>query len=127
MNDSTVHSLFSINTPRNYNVGAKTNAIKKLSVVLHYEVEVGEYLLLSDSEESLSYLKSDNDNELEDHALLDVVVNEGSDDDDNIIRDFVWENMKNYKGQKENFMGSVGPQGAAKHVTEIVDVLKCFQ
>jgi hypothetical protein len=28
--------------------------------------------------------------------------------------------MKNYKGQKENFMGSVGPQGAAKHMTETV-------
>jgi hypothetical protein len=27
----------------------------------------------------------------------------------------VWEDMENYKGQRENFMGGVGPQGAAKH------------
>jgi hypothetical protein len=72
-------------------------------------------------------LKFDNDNELEDHALLDVVVNGGSYDDDNIIQDFVWENMENYKGQRENFMGTVVSQGAVKHVTEIVDVSKFFQ
>jgi hypothetical protein len=29
-------------------------------------------------------LEFDNDNELEDHPLLDVVVNDGSDEDDNI-------------------------------------------
>jgi hypothetical protein len=34
--------------------------------------------------------------------------------------------MNNYKGQKENFMGSVGPQRAAKQATDIVDVFKLF-
>jgi hypothetical protein len=34
--------------------------------------------------------------------------------------------MNNYKGQMENFKGSVGPQGAAEEVTEIVDILKLF-
>jgi hypothetical protein len=29
----------------------------------------------------------------------------------------VWEDMNNYKGQRENFTGSVGPQGALKQVT----------
>jgi hypothetical protein len=38
----------------------------------------------------------------------------------------VWENMQNYKRQRENFEGSVGPRGAAKHVTEIVDSFYCF-
>jgi hypothetical protein len=35
---------------------------------------------------------------------------------------FIWENMQNYKGQRVNFTGSVGPQGAAKGVMEIVDI-----
>jgi hypothetical protein len=34
--------------------------------------------------------------------------------------------MNNYKGQRENFTGSVGPQDAAKEVTEIVEVFELF-
>jgi hypothetical protein len=65
-------------------------------------------------------------NELEDHALLDTVRNEDSEKDDSDTQDFVWENMENYREQREKFMGSVGPQGAAEHITEIVDILKLF-
>jgi hypothetical protein len=32
----------------------------------------------------------------------------------------IWKNIQNHTGQSENFMGSIGPQLAAKHVTEIV-------
>jgi hypothetical protein len=81
-----------------------------------------EYLLQCESEQSLSDSDFDTENELEDRALLDTVINEDSDEDYSAMQDFVWENMENYKGQKENFMGSVGPQGAAKLVTEIVDI-----
>jgi hypothetical protein len=45
---------------------------------------VGEHLLLSEPEGILSYSEYDTDNELNDYALLDVVVNNGSDEDDNI-------------------------------------------
>jgi hypothetical protein len=93
--------------------------------VLHDE-EVGEYLLLSESEESLSDSEFDTDNELDDCALPDAVVNDGSDEDDSVTQDFVWENMQNCKGQRENFMGNVGPQGAAKYMTEIGDIFKFF-
>jgi hypothetical protein len=34
--------------------------------------------------------------------------------------------MNNYKRQRQNFTGGVGPQGAEKHVTEIVDILWLF-
>jgi hypothetical protein len=69
----------------------------------------------------------DTENDFEDHALLDTVVNDSNDeDDDSATKDFIWDNMKNYKGQRENFTGSVGPQGAAKHVMEIVDVFELF-
>jgi hypothetical protein len=63
---------------------------------------------------------------LDDHALLDTVGNEGSDEDDNATQAFVWENMENCTWQRENFTGGVGPQGAAKHVMEIVEVFELF-
>jgi hypothetical protein len=81
-------------------------------------------LLASESEESLSDSEFGSENELDDCSLLDVVVVDDSDEDD--IQDFVWEDMNNYKGQRKNFTGSVGPQGAADEVTEIVDVFKLF-
>jgi hypothetical protein len=86
---------------------------------------VKECLLGRETKESLSESEFDSENELDDCALLDVVVDDNSDEDD-IIQDFVWEDMNNYKGQRKNFMGSVGPQGAAKEVTEIVDVFDLF-
>jgi hypothetical protein len=94
--------------------------------VLHDEEEVGEYLLLSESEGNSSDSELDTDNELDDHAILDVMVNDGSDEDDSITQDIVWESVQNHKGQRENFMGIVGPQGSAKHMTEIVDFFYCF-
>lgn len=69
----------------------------------------------------------DTENDFEDHALLDTVVNDSNDeDDDSATKDFIWDNMKNYKGQRENFTGSAGPQVATKHVTKIVVILNCF-
>jgi hypothetical protein len=87
--------------------------------------DVKECLLASESEESLSDLEFYSENELDDCALLDVAVDDDSDEDD-IIQDSVWEDMDNYKGRRENFTGSVGPQGAAKEVTETVDVFELF-
>jgi hypothetical protein len=54
---------------------------------------------------------------LDDCILLDAVINDSGDEDDIITQDFVWENIQNYKRQRENFMGNVGPQGAGKHMT----------
>jgi hypothetical protein len=76
--------------------------------------EVGKYLLVSESEERSSDLEFGSDNELHDFALLDVVNND-SNEDDSIVQDFIWQDMKNYEGQREDFMGSVGPQTVAKH------------
>jgi hypothetical protein len=66
-------------------VAAKACTSWKRSAVLCGKEEVGEYLLLSESVGSLSYSEYNTDNELNDHALLDVVVNTGSDEDDNIM------------------------------------------
>jgi hypothetical protein len=97
---------------------------KKQPDVLHNEV--GEYLLPSESEGSSSDFELDIDNELDDRALPALVVNDGSEENDIITLDLVWENMEDYKGQGENLMSSNGPQGTSKHMTEIVRVLNCF-
>jgi hypothetical protein len=75
--------LFCKCTSRSYNIATKASTTKKQSGVLHDEVEVGEYLLLSESGGSLSYSEFDADSELDDPALLDAVVNDSSDEDDN--------------------------------------------
>jgi hypothetical protein len=93
---------------------------KKWSFALCDE-EGGEYLHLSESEENLSDSELDAENELDDRALLDAVVNDGRS-----TEDFVWENMQNYKGKRENFTDSVQPQFAARHVTEIMFILNRF-
>jgi hypothetical protein len=54
--------------------------------------------LFNETEESVSDLESDSDNEPEDRGLLDAVVNDKSEEDD-IIQDFTWEDMENYKEQ----------------------------
>jgi hypothetical protein len=98
-NASTVHSTLVYKYAScSFNVAAKASISKQQSAVLSDE-EVGEHLLLSESEESLSDSEFDTDNVQDDHAFLDVVVNDGSDEDDNITLDFVWENMENYTGQ----------------------------
>jgi hypothetical protein len=56
--------------------------------VLHVD-EVGECLLGSEYAEILS------DNELVDCAILDVVMDCHSDEDDDIIKDFLWEDVNN--------------------------------
>jgi hypothetical protein len=48
------------------------------------------------------------------------------DEDSSSTQGFIWKNMQTYEGQEENFMGSAGPQGAAKYVTEIVDIFNNF-
>jgi hypothetical protein len=53
---------------------------KKQPDVLHDEV--GEYLLPSESEGSLSDLELDMDNKLDDRALPELMVNDGSEEND---------------------------------------------
>jgi hypothetical protein len=96
-------------------IAAMASTSKKwLAVLSDDELEC---LLLSDSERSSSESDFDTENELEDRAVLDTMRSEDSD-----TEAFIWENMENYKGQRENFTASVGPQGPAKDVREIVDI-----
>jgi hypothetical protein len=63
---------------------------------------VKECFLCSESEESFSDSEFDSEYELDDCALLDIVVDDNSDEDDDIIQDFVWEDMNNYKEQRDS-------------------------
>jgi cytochrome c556 len=83
---------------------------KKRSAVL-CDDKVGEYLLLSESEES---------------AFLDAVVNDGSDEDDSATKDILWETMQNCKGQRENFTGNVGHKVLQNMLQKLWTFLNCF-
>jgi hypothetical protein len=83
---------------RSQHMEAMVSTSRKRSAVL-CDDDMKECLLGSESEESLSDSEFDSENELGDCALLDVVVDDDSDEDD-IIQDFVWEHMNNYKGQR---------------------------
>jgi hypothetical protein len=75
-------------------------ASRKQPAVLRDD-EVGGRLPGNKSEEGLSDLECDSENELDDCAVLDVEVDGDSDQDD--IKDFVWEDMNNYKGDQLSF------------------------
>jgi hypothetical protein len=53
------------------------------------DYEIGDCLLDSESEESLSDSECDSENEFDDCAVLNVVVN-GESDQDDTIQDFLW-------------------------------------
>jgi hypothetical protein len=77
MNSSTIHSPFFYKyASHSLHIAALASTSKKQSAVLCDEEEVGAYLLLSESEGSLSYLQFVTDNELDDHVLIDVVNDE---------------------------------------------------
>jgi hypothetical protein len=64
------------------------------------DYEIGDCLLDSESEESLSDSECDNENEFDDCAVLNVVVN-GESDQDDTIQDFLWghEQLQGTKGK----------------------------
>jgi hypothetical protein len=101
---------------RSLPVATLASTSNKRSAVLRDE-EL-ECFLQSDSDQSLSDSNFDTENELDDRAVFDTMSNE----DDSGNQAFIWENMQNYKGQRKNFTGSVGPQGPIKDVMEIVDI-----
>jgi hypothetical protein len=71
-------------------------------------------------------LKFDTENQFNDHAFLDSVINDSSDEDASSTQDFIWETMQTSKGLREYFTSSAGSQGTEKYVSENVDILNCF-
>jgi len=74
------------------------------------------------SDESFSDSSSDSvcssDNEIDDIAVADTVINYDSGDEEEILhRDFRWETVDNYTRHREVFSCDFGPRNGAENVT----------
>ena len=71
------------------------------------------------SDESLSDSSSESvsssDNEIDNTAVADAIINYDSGDEEEILhRDFRWETMNNYTGHREVFSCDFGPRNGQK-------------
>jgi hypothetical protein len=83
----------------------------------------------SDSDRSSINSKIDSDHSVDDIAVVDTLVNDHDDDNEaevDSVESFVWEDMSNYKGQREQFRRGSGCQGATKEVHEIAESFELF-
>jgi len=86
--------------------------------------------IVYNSDKSFSDSNSDSvsssDNEIDDIAVADAIINDDSGDEEEILnRDFRWETMDNYTGHREVFSCDFGPRNGAENVT-LYNVLSCF-
>jgi hypothetical protein len=90
--------------------------------------------VLSDSESS--FFDSDDSSGIDDLPVGEAIAIERTEDEDSDNESavqsvssaarFTWEDMTNYVGRREQFIGNCGPQNDAKDVTEGADILKFF-
>ena len=83
------------------------------------------------SDESLSDSSSDSvsssDNEIDDIAVADAIINDDSGDEEELLhRDCRWETMDNYTGHREVFSCDFGPRNGAEKVNDIVQCFELF-
>jgi len=81
--------------------------------------------IVYNSDESLSDSNSDSvsssDNEIDDIAVTDAIINDDSGDEEEILyRNFRWETVDNYTGHREAFICDFGPRNGAENVSDIV-------
>ena len=86
--------------------------------------------IVYNSDESLSDSSSDSvsssDNEIDDIAVADAIINDDSGDEEEILhQDFRWETMENYTGHREVFTCDFEPRDGVENVTLYI-VLSCF-
>ena len=74
---------------------------------------------------------SNSDNEVDDIAVADAIINDDSGDEEEILhQDFRWETMDNYTAHREVFSCEFGPRNGAENVSDIEhvsDIVKCFE
>jgi len=85
--------------------------------------------IVYNSDESLSDSSSDSvsrsDNEIDNIAVTDAIINDDSGDEEEILhQDYRWETMHNYTGHREVFSCDFGPRNGAENVSDIV---QCFE
>ena len=96
---------------------------KRLSVP---EEEIEEELLLEYDSEVSESTESDSDEVIEDRSELDLIKEYSDHSEEEPEDSFFWEDMKNYEGEREKFVGGSGPQGKASLVTDILDAFELF-
>ena len=74
-----------------------------------------------DSDDSFTDSSSDSvsssDNETDDIALTDAIINDDSSDEEEILHgDFTWETMDNYTGHRVVFSCDFGPRNGAENM-----------
>jgi len=70
---------------------------------------------------------SSSDNEIDDIAVADAIINDDSGDEEEILhRDFRWETMDSYTGHREVFSCDFGPRNGAENVSDIVPCFELF-
>ena len=68
---------------------------------------------------------SSSDNETDNAAVADAVINDDSDDEEEILhQEFIWENKDNCTGHTEVFSCDSGPRLGTENVSDILD---CFE
>jgi len=87
--------------------------------------------IVYNSNASLSDSSSDSisssDNEIDDIAVADAIMNDDSGDEEEILHwDFRWETMDNYTGHREVFSCDFGPRNGAENVSDIVQCFELF-
>ena len=84
--------------------------------------------IVYNSDESFTDNSSDsvssNNNETDDTAVADAIINDDSGDEEILHRDFRWETMDNYTGHREVFNCDFGPRNGAENLSDIV---RCFE
>jgi len=70
---------------------------------------------------------SSSDNEIDDIAVADAIMNDDSGDEEEILhRDFMWETRDNYTGHRKVFGCDFGPRNSAENVSDIVQCFELF-
>jgi hypothetical protein len=70
---------------------------------------------------------SSSDNEIDDVAIADAVINDDSGDEEELLhQDFLWETMDNYTGHREVFSCDFGPRNGAENGSDIVECFDLF-
>ena len=56
--------------------------------------------------------------------MADAIINDDSDEEEEIRKMFLWETMDNYSGHEELFSDNIGPINEAEN---ICNMLECFE
>ena len=69
---------------------------------------------------------SSSDNEIDEVAIADAVINDSGEEEELLHQDFLWETMDNYTGRREVFSCDFGPRNGAENVSDIVECFELF-